>query len=84
MRLIAEQASPLRQVARKRFGEDTRVWLFGSRVNDHARGDIDLLIEVMQIPENAFRDAIELETTVKFLPPPRHHRKISRKFNDGE
>ncbi|MDM7322287.1 MAG: nucleotidyltransferase domain-containing protein [Gammaproteobacteria bacterium] len=46
MRLTAEQAAIIRHSARASFGPLTRVWLFGSRVDDAQRGgDIDLLIQ---------------------------------------
>ena len=62
MRLTSEQASIIRQAAQRRFGVDARVWLFGSRVDDHARGgDIDLMIEAPTAPDNDFRDALALE-----------------------
>ncbi|MGZ8189997.1 MAG: nucleotidyltransferase domain-containing protein [Methylococcaceae bacterium] len=46
MRLTAFQIQTIRESAQKNFGEDTHVWLFGSRVNDETKGgDIDLYIE---------------------------------------
>jgi predicted nucleotidyltransferase len=46
MRLTAEQARAIRDVLGRRFGEDVRIWLFGSRVRDDRRGgDIDLYVE---------------------------------------
>lgn len=38
MRLTAEQARLIRDAVHQRFGPEARVWLFGSRVNDKARG----------------------------------------------
>ena len=44
MRLTAEQAEIIRIAVREVYGEDSRLWLFGSRVDDARRGgDIDLL-----------------------------------------
>jgi hypothetical protein len=46
MRLSPTQIDTIRDTARRCFGEDAEVWLFGSRVDDTRRGgDIDLYIE---------------------------------------
>ena len=46
MRLIALQTKAICETAQACFGLDVRVWLFGSRVDDLAKGgDIDLYIE---------------------------------------
>lgn len=48
MRLTREQVSIIKQATVEVFGPDTRVRLFGSRVDDQARGgDIDLYIEAV-------------------------------------
>jgi predicted nucleotidyltransferase len=47
MRISAQQARMIREVAHEVAGRDARVWLFGSRLDDTARGgDIDLLLEM--------------------------------------
>ncbi|NBC13862.1 MAG: nucleotidyltransferase domain-containing protein [Gammaproteobacteria bacterium] len=47
MRISPEQADTIRDVVRTKLGPGARVRLFGSRVDDAARGgDIDLFIEV--------------------------------------
>jgi predicted nucleotidyltransferase len=47
MRLTTQQASDIRQWVAQLAGSTARVWLFGSRVRDDARGgDVDLLLEV--------------------------------------
>ena len=62
MRLSSEHALIIRTAARKYFGEGARVWLFGSRVDDKARGgDIDLLIEAATKATNPFRASLQLE-----------------------
>lgn len=46
MRLSPTQRSVIRRTVAAHLGDDVRVWLFGSRVDDDRRGgDIDLLVE---------------------------------------
>jgi uncharacterized protein len=46
MRLTQNEVETIRRTARDVFPADVRVWLFGSRTQDEARGgDIDLLVE---------------------------------------
>ena len=46
MRLSPAQARVIVQCVRQQFGADARVMLFGSRLDDTARGgDVDLLVE---------------------------------------
>lgn len=46
MRLTAFEADTIRDVVQRLLGASARVYLFGSRVNDDARGgDIDLYVE---------------------------------------
>jgi predicted nucleotidyltransferase len=45
MRLTPTQIESIRHAAWDVFGQETQVWLFGSRVDDSKRGgDIDLLV----------------------------------------
>jgi predicted nucleotidyltransferase len=47
MRLTPSQIAAIRHAAAELAGDSARVWLFGSRVNDDARGgDVDLLLEL--------------------------------------
>ncbi len=47
MRLSPHHALAIRQLGTQLAGEHARVWLFGSRVRDDARGgDVDLLLEL--------------------------------------
>jgi len=53
MRLTAEQASTIRRIASEVAGADSVVRLFGSRLDDDARGgDIDLLVRTAQPVDN--------------------------------
>lgn len=46
MRLTTKQQTQTHDCLKKYFGAGTRIWLFGSRLDDKARGgDIDLYIE---------------------------------------
>ena len=46
MRISAAQRQSIVQATRQSFGDDARVWLFGSRVDDSRRGgDVDLYVE---------------------------------------
>jgi len=46
MRLTPQQQEIIRSTLKRHFGENSQVLLFGSRVDDNARGgDIDLYIE---------------------------------------
>ena len=46
MRLSPEQIALTRQIVQMLVGTQSRVWLFGSRVDDSLRGgDIDLLVD---------------------------------------
>ncbi|MEI8267234.1 MAG: nucleotidyltransferase domain-containing protein [Betaproteobacteria bacterium] len=56
MRLDARSIDLIRQVVCTEAGSDTRVRLFGSRVDEQAKGgDVDLLLEMTQAPPNAAR-----------------------------
>ena len=49
MRLSTSQIETIREAARKNFGAEASVWLFGSRVDDTKRGgDVDLYVETAQ------------------------------------
>jgi predicted nucleotidyltransferase len=66
MRLNDQQRSIIRTAVTENFGAGANVWLFGSRVDDAARGgDIDLYIEpatddVMPIYEIAKQTGVKL------------------------
>ncbi|MBI3154207.1 MAG: nucleotidyltransferase domain-containing protein [Burkholderiales bacterium] len=51
MRLDADQTDTILACIRHQFGDDARVMVFGSRLDDSARGgDIDLLVETSAPP----------------------------------
>jgi predicted nucleotidyltransferase len=63
MRLTDQQLSIIKTAANEFFGVSTGVWLFGSRVDDAARGgDIDLYIE----PATGNVDAI-VDAKLRFM-----------------
>lgn len=55
MRLTPDQAQITKRTVARVLGVDSRIWLFGSRVDDNLRGgDIDLLVETdAQFPNRA-------------------------------
>ena len=56
MRISSRTASIITTLVQKHFGLESSVYLFGSRVDDTARGgDIDLYIEVPQDLSDKFR-----------------------------
>lgn len=63
MRLTPIQVDRIKQVAAEVLGDDVRVMLFGSRVDDARRGgDIDLYVAEPVLPMQA-----QQETKLKFL-----------------
>jgi len=60
MRLKKEHIESIKELARKIFGEETQVYLFGSRVNNNKKGgDIDLYIETTT-KEDLFEKKIQM------------------------
>jgi len=53
MRLTNREVTVIKDTAHKMFGEDVRVWLYGSRVDDSKRGgDTDLYLETDEVLES--------------------------------
>ena len=51
MRLTPDQADAVRQRIRSQMGQQSRIWLCGSRVDDQRRGgDVDLYVESESVP----------------------------------
>ncbi|MDD5383773.1 MAG: nucleotidyltransferase domain-containing protein [Gallionella sp.] len=61
MRLSRQTQQTIRDTVREVFGIEAGVKLFGSRINDDARGgDIDLLVELPSITEGLERKTMQL------------------------
>ena len=59
MRLSDFEIKSIKEVAKKKFGENVKITLFGSRVDDTKRGgDIDLYIETSK-KENIYKRKIK-------------------------
>jgi predicted nucleotidyltransferase len=62
MRLTQFQIATINKLARKHFGQDACVYLFGSRTDDHKKGgDIDLFVN------HTNEATLTLETKIHFL-----------------
>lgn len=65
MRLDPRDIAAIKRRTAEVFGRDARVRLFGSRVDDQARGgNADLLMEPDQPPDDGWRMAIRLEAAL--------------------
>ena len=65
MRLTDEQSQVISQLARELIGERCSVRVFGSRLDDAARGgDVDLLLELMDAVDNPALIAAQLSARV--------------------
>lgn len=61
MRLSRQTQQTIRDTVREVFGLEAGVKLFGSRINDDARGgDIDLLVELPSVTEGLERKTMQL------------------------
>ncbi len=50
IRLTEEELKAIKNIGKEVFGENVRLWLFGSRINPKARGgDIDIYVEVQNM-----------------------------------
>ena len=58
MRMTADQVQVLLQAVRRHFGARARVWVFGSRLDDRARGgDFDVMVGCDDLDADALVDA---------------------------
>ena len=65
MRLTPSQIRAIKAAVADVIGLDSRVWLFGSRVDDSLRGgDIDLLIETDEAVPNRIKLLCKLEAAL--------------------
>jgi predicted nucleotidyltransferase len=80
MRLTPDQAEAIRSSIRLHLGEQSRIWLFGSRVDDQRRGgDVDLYVEPESQPtlmdrlrcKVALADALDLNVDLVVQQPGR-------------
>lgn len=66
MRISADKAATIRALAKKHFGDDATVYLFGSRADDSRRGgDIDLYISVPEVLENKARAVLKFNADLQ-------------------
>ncbi len=66
MRLSDSEINTIRKLARKFFGEDAHIFLFGSRVDDSRRGgDIDLLVRSKKKKDLILSAKIDFLTELK-------------------
>lgn len=66
MRITSQQAQLITQSVHHHFGENAKLWLFGSRLDDNKRGgDIDLYVEADPHPlMNEIRCKVQLKESL--------------------
>lgn len=65
MRLTDQQIQAIRQLAQQVAGAQSRVWVFGSRLDDKALGgDLDLMLELTEPVDNPALMAAQLSGRV--------------------
>ncbi|MDN5872407.1 MAG: nucleotidyltransferase domain-containing protein [Nitrococcus sp.] len=73
MRLTSEQARVIREKVHAAFGASARVYLFGSRLDDTARGgDVDLYVEVSHLVQNRAAAASRLTAELQLALGDQH------------
>ena len=81
MRLSNRQIAIIRELLGRHFGPDTRIWLFGSRLNDALKGgDIDIYVEPGRLAEENYfllRQKIERELSQRL------HSAVDLLLNSG-
>jgi uncharacterized protein len=80
MRLTRQQIDTVRDLVHAAMGEQSRIWLFGSRANDRRRGgDVDLYVEPERTPalmdearcRGRLADALDLDVDLIVARPGR-------------
>lgn len=67
MRLTSDQTQIIRQLAREVAGDQSLVRVFGSRLDDAARGgDVDLLVEIAEPVNNPALIAARLSARARY------------------
>jgi predicted nucleotidyltransferase len=78
VRLTPTQADMIRSQIRLQMGQQSRIWLFGSRADDSRRGgDVDLYVEPESMPglmdrlrcKGAIADALDLNVDLVVQQP---------------
>ena len=66
MRLSDSERLIVREAVARRFGSQSQVLLFGSRLDDSRRGggDVDLLVELLHEVDDPLAEAVGLEVDV--------------------
>lgn len=68
MRLTNHQRTTIKQTAQQLFGDSAEVILFGSRVDDSARGgDIDIMVSTSEAIDNPAYMAAKLASKLEIL-----------------
>ena len=66
MRLTPQSIAAITQAAQAVLGADAQVWLFGSRIDDSARGgDIDLYVQTNQVLSNRVSVACQISAQIQ-------------------
>jgi predicted nucleotidyltransferase len=66
MRLSEREAEAIRAILKRHFGPGARIWLFGSRAREDARGgDIDLLVEPEEALADPFKASLNAEVEIQ-------------------
>ena len=74
MRLTTEQIQSIRDLVRLMAGDQARVRIFGSRLNDEARGgDLDLMLELNEPVDNPALLSAQLSAKISRVM---HGRKV--------
>jgi len=66
MRLAERDREVICHILHEQFGENAKLWLFGSRVDDSLQGgDIDLMVEPEYLVENSLAQKIQAVSAIQ-------------------